>query len=181
MQWKIGIAIMGLAVFMGASGAFAQMMNGSQQGMMQQGEQQEDNYTAPPENDLPMPYHRDMRGDGMGYGYGMGPGMMDGNGMGPGMMGEYGMGPGMMHGYGGSNMGYDMGLGGYCDAPYCQSPEKMQQFYGDTKEIRKKLHDLRFEYGEKMRDPNTTVGELQQMQKQMYEMQQQLMEKARQQ
>ena len=95
---------------------------------------------------------------GRGYGYGMGPGMMGGYGYGrgPGMMGPgygYGMGPGMM----GPGYGYGMGYGGgYGPCPLCRgyqgpqfsSPEEYSKFLDATREKRKKLNNLMFEYDE---------------------------------
>jgi len=125
-------------------------------------------------------------GPGMmgGYGgYGMGPGMMGGYGgygMGPGMMGGYGygMGPGMMGGY-----GYGMGPGmmgnyGYGRCPNCgayqgqrfESNEEYSKFLDDTKEQRKKLHDLLFEYNEEMGSPAPDREKLSKMEKEIYEL-----------
>lgn len=39
------------------------------------------------------------------------------------------------------------------------------------------MHDLCFEYGEKKRDPQTTIGELQEMQEQLMDLRKQLWEK----
>jgi len=122
-----------------------------------------------------------------GYvGYGMGPGMMGGYGgygygMGPGMMGGYGgysMGPGMMGGY-----GYGMGPGmmgnyGYGTCPNCgayqgqqfRSNEEYSKFLDDTKEQRKKLQNLMFEYNEEMRSPNPDTEKLTKMGKEIDEL-----------
>jgi len=123
-----------------------------------------------------------MMGGYGGYGYGMGPGMMGGYGgygMGPGMMGGYGygMGPGMMGGYG---MGPGMmgGYGGYGTCPNCgayqgqqfRSKEEYSKFLDDTKERRKKLHDMMFEYNEEMRSPNPDREKLSKMEKEIYEL-----------
>ena len=116
-------------------------------------------------------------------GRGFGPGIMPGYGMGPGIMGGYGMGPGMMPGFGmrhGYGMGYGMmGMGGH---GYCQGPDTMwnyrdeefNKFLDETKETRRKLHDLRFEYGEMVRKPTTTIEDLRRMEKEMYELQEKL-------
>jgi hypothetical protein len=133
-------------------------------------------------------------GPGMmgGYGYGMGPGMMGGHGygMGPGMMGGhgYGMGPGMMHNYGygrGSGMyggcGYGPWTKGDCygrdNAPGYQSPEQYQKFMEETKILRKKLHDLRFEYAEVLRDPKSTGEDRKNLEKEISDLQQKIQEK----
>ena len=123
-----------------------------------------------------------MMGGYGGYGYGMGPGMMGGYGgygMGPGMMGGYGgygMGPGMMGGYGGYGMGPGMmGNYGYGVCPYCggfqgqqfNSNEDYAKFLDDTKEQRKKLNNLMFEYNEEMRSPNPDKEKLAKMGKEI--------------
>ena len=58
------------------------------------------------------------------------------------------------------------------------SPENHTQFLEDTKELRRNLYNLRFEYGEKARNPETTIGELQKMEEQMSDLQKQIREKA---
>jgi len=85
-------------------------------------------------------------GYGTGPGYGMGPGMMGGGygygpgyGTGPG----YGMGPGMMGGYGPGPRGYGQG----------NQNEVCQKFFDETAELRKELHNKRFEYSEALRNP----------------------------
>lgn len=93
---------------------------------------------------------RDQRG-----GYGMGPGMMGGSGMGPGMMRRHGMEP---------------------DA-YIQSAE-CQKFYDDTAQLRKQLHDKRFEYFETVRNPKTTMGTVAELQEEMRELQEKIYSKA---
>jgi len=131
-------------------------------------------------------------GPGMmgGYGYGMGPGMMGGYGgygygMGPGMMGGYGgyggygMGPGMMGGYGGYGMGPGMmGNYGYGRCPNCgayqgpqfKSNEDYYKFLDATKEQRRKLQGLMFEYNEEMRSPNPDREKLAKIGKEMDEL-----------
>lgn len=85
-------------------------------------------------------------------------GMMGGMGMGSGMMGDMGMGSGMTG---------EMGMMGG-KSPMMQnfgSVEDFETFLEETKEQRRKLHTMRFEYMEKMRQPETTIGELKQMKK----------------
>jgi len=124
----------------------------------------------------------------MGYGgYGMmgagGCGMMGGHGMGPGMMGQggYGMGSGMMghhqmmHGsaagmMGGCGMGSGM-MRGFDTKEY-------DKFMNDTKDLRKKLHDKKFEYIETMRQPDTTRKTMLLLQEEMYDLQKQIYEKS---
>jgi mono/diheme cytochrome c family protein len=110
---------------------------------------------------------------GMMRGYGVGAGMMGGYGMGPGMMGGYGMGPGMMGGYGMGGYGMGPGMMGYSR----QSPE-CQKFYDDTAQLRKELHDKRFEYFETLRNPKTTMGTVSNLQKEMWELQEKIYSKA---
>ena len=186
MKKTIFFAALAVALGMNAGIGKAQMPGGGP-GMMQGYEDQEESRPNPQNN----PY---MMSPGMMGGYGMGPGMMGGYGMGPGMMGGYGMGPGMMGGYGmgpqmmggcggrmsapcygygpGMMEGYGYGKKGYPD------PQKYKKFYDETKELRKKLHDLRFEYGEMMRNPDTTMKEKMDIEKQMFELQQKIQEKA---
>jgi hypothetical protein len=132
-----------------------------------------------------------MMGPGaMGYGgsgimgYGMGQGMMGYGGcgmMGPGAMGYggygmmgrhqmmhgmgYGMGQGMA-GYGGCGMmGHGMGPGmmhGYDSDTY-------EKFMNDTKDLRKKLHDKKFEYYEAVRQPDITREDVSKIEKEMWE------------
>jgi len=107
-----------------------------------------------------------------GYGYGMGPGMMGGYGgygMGPGMMGGYGygMGPGMMGGYGG--YGICPNCGAYQGQQF-KSNEDYSKFLDDTKEQRRKLQNLMFEYNEEMRSPNPNREKLANMEKVMDEL-----------
>jgi len=125
-----------------------------------------------------------------GYGYGMGPGMM-GYGMGPGMMGGYGhgmqhnmmgggcygMGPGMMGSYGygmGPGMmgsyGYGMGpgmMGYYSPEQYDKQFKENQDFLNETREMRKKMHALRFDYAEALRNPETDKKELERLNAEM--------------
>ena len=68
----------------------------------------------------------------------------------PGMMGGYGMGrPGMMGGYGQGYMYRENGM------PRFRSTADYDKFLDETKELRKKMHDLRFQYGEMMRRSDT--------------------------
>ena len=114
-------------------------------------------------------------GPGMRGGYGMGRGMMGGYGMGHGMMGGYGMGPGMMRGYGMGHRGaYGRGYGGRSGT----SPEVYQKFMDETASLRKKIHDKKFIYFEAARNPKTTRENLFKMEKELYELRQQLQENA---
>ena len=103
-------------------------------------------------------------------GRGMGSGRMRGYGMGPGMMGDYGMGPGMVEGYG---MGPGMMGPGY----YNQS-EECQKFLDETAELRKELHDKRFEYMEALRNPKTTIETDAKLRKKIDDLQEKISKKA---
>jgi hypothetical protein len=133
-----------------------------------------------------------MMGPGMMHGYGMGPGMMGGYGgygMGSGMMGGYGhsmhhnmmgggcygMGPGMMGGYG-HGMGPGM-MGYHSPEQYEKQFRENQEFLNDTKTLRKKLHDLKFDYGEAWRDPETKPEDLEKINAEMKKTRKQIYEK----
>lgn len=175
MHKRVFITTMALGMFLVLNSVQAQMM-GSGPEMM---EDQQQAIKARQQKFQNMRYH-DMMDE-----YGYGPGMM---GYGPGMMGGYG--PGMMHGYG---MGYGMmgdhhGMGwgmmggqGFCQGPmnlFEYGSDQYNEFMNETRDTRKKLHDMRFEYGEMQRNPKSTIADLKDMQKKMYELQKELMEKA---
>ncbi len=124
------------------------------------------------------------QGYGMGcgpmMGQGMGPGMMGmmhgmmGRGMGQGMMGGSGMGSGMMMGpgmMGGSGMGPGM-MGGYYGS------EQQRKFLDETATLRKKIHGKQFEYFEASRDPKASREKLMKLERELFELRQQLQEKA---
>ena len=96
------------------------------------------------------------------FAYAQGPGMMGGGrGMGPGMMGEgYGMGPCMM------GQGYNW-----------QSAE-CQKFHDDTVQLRKQLHEKRFDYFEASRNPKTAAEDLTKIEKEIKDLQDKLYLKA---
>jgi hypothetical protein len=108
-----------------------------------------------------------------GYGgYGRGPGMMGG-------YGGYGRGPGMMGGYGGYGMGpgmmgnYGYGVCPQCGrmgGPYFNSNEEYTNFLNQTKEQRKKLNNLMFEYNEEINSPNPDREKLAKMEKEIDEL-----------
>ncbi len=152
-----------LTLLLAATPAMAQMMGNPDQHMTQQQQQR-----MPQQQNYPYQMNPNMMG---GYGYGMGPQMMGGYGygMGPQMMGGYGMGPQMMGGY-----GYGMGpqMMGSCGLhqPYYGSTEDYTKFLDDTKDQRRKMHALMFEYGETARSPNPDKEKLQKMEKEMNEL-----------
>ena len=87
--------------------------------------------------------------------------------MNPGMMGGYGMGPGMMGGYGG--YGTCPNCGAYQGQQF-KSNEDYSKFLDETKEQRKKLHEMMFEYNEEIRSPNPDREKLSNMEKEIYEL-----------
>jgi len=131
-----------------------------------------------------------MRGPGMmGGGYGgqmMGPGMMGGGQQGQ-MMGPGMMGGGYGGGYGGQMMGPGTRGGNFGSCP-CgawfgqnyQNNDAYHKFMDDTVDLRKELNGKRFEYAEMMRNPNTSREEIASLEKEIFNLQQQLHDKARQ-
>jgi hypothetical protein len=125
---------------------------------------------------------------GGGYGYGMMPNMMGYN-MGPQMMGSYGYGmnPGMMGGYGygmnpqmmggyGQGMGPNM-MGYYSPEQYEKQYKEFQGFLDDTRELRKKLHTLKFDFVEAQRNSATKREDLEKMNSEMEGIWKQIFEK----
>lgn len=187
-----------LALASVVSSASAQMMGPGQS--MMQGYDRQPNYPPPQQQPYPPMMHPNMMGP---YGmigpqmmgnYPMGQQMMGGYGPGPQMMGPYGMhnpmigrfgnpmGPSMMGKYGylphmaGSCWGYGYGYGeGKSGAG---TSEDFEKFLDDTKELRKKLHAMKFDYMEMLRNPNATIEDRIEMEKEMFELQQQLQQKA---
>lgn len=138
-----------LASFLAAGAASAQTGHEGMQAM-----QAEPGTAAPP---AAAPMAPGMMGGKMGQG-----GMM-GGGMG-GMMGGKGM-CGMMGGMMGPGMG-------------TLSPEAQQKFLDATKDLRKKLHDKQFEYGEAARNPKADKKELLKKRKELWDIQQKIHTKA---
>ncbi len=175
MKKPIYLPMVLFVVLITAWGAQAQMMGGGGgRGMMGEPGNQPGTLPQAQEEESFM-MHPGMMGC-----YGMGPGMMGGYGMGPGMMGGYGMGPGMMGGHGMGPMKRHMmeeywGEGGM--KPF-RSPEQYEKFLDATRDMRKKMHDLRFEYGEMMRNPATTMGDLKKKEQEMTELRRKIMEQA---
>ena len=184
---KKTILVTSLMLLLAAAPAMAQMMGGGQQMMggqdaqssQQVMEQQQMQQTAPTGGQY---YSQHMNrgmmggyGQGMGpqmmgtgthpcmsgYGYGMHPGTMGGHGYGmhPGMMGGgygYGRNPGMMGGYG---MGPGM-MGYYSPEQYEKQFKEHQDFLDESRELRKKLHTLKFDFTEARRNPETKRDDL---------------------
>ncbi|MEN8232140.1 MAG: hypothetical protein ABFR35_05610 [Thermodesulfobacteriota bacterium] len=185
---KKTILVTSLMLLLAVGPAMAQMMGGGQQMMggqdakssQQMMEQQQMQQTAPTQGqNYPQYMNRGMMGGG--YGYGMNPGMMGGGygyGMNQGMMSGYGQGmmPNMMgtgthpcmsgYGYGinsGTMGGYGMGpgmMGYYSPEQYEKQFKKHQDFLDETRELRKKLHNLKFDFSEAQRNPDTKREDL---------------------
>jgi|Deesub1362B_J571_1020462.scaffolds.fasta_scaffold00139_9 hypothetical protein len=81
--------------------------------------------------------------------------------------GSHMMGPGM------HTTGWNCG-GGACFGPYGYD----KKFLDETRELRKQLHDKRFEYFEALRDPNIKPETITKLEKELSELQQKLYEKA---
>lgn len=157
-----------IAMLITTVSAKAQMMGGGGSMMQEPGGQQES--MSQTQKDEPFMMHPGMMGC-----YGMGPGMMMGGGMGPGMMGGYGMGMGHMKRHMMEEYGWEPGMQRF------GSTEEHEKFLDATRDLRKKMHDLRFEYGEMMRNPATTMGDLKKMEQEMSELRRKIMEQAGQQ
>ena len=101
--------------------------------------------------------------------------MMGGHGMMP-MMKGMGKGAMMM---GGCNMGMGsmMGMMGMNPALDSKDRAAFRKFMEETREIRKELHELRFNYMEARWNPDSTIGELQEMADKMDRLQAELTEK----
>ncbi|MDP2757151.1 MAG: hypothetical protein ACYCX0_05045 [Desulfurivibrionaceae bacterium] len=105
--------------------------------------------------------------------------------MAPGMMGGT-MGKGMMHGkmdnqggmMGGKGMCGMMGSGMMDPGMGTLSPEARQKFLDATTELRKKLNDKQFEYGEAARNPKIDKKELLKKRKELWDVQQKIHGKA---
>lgn len=162
--------------FLATAPAFAQtMMGGNEMGPGMMTENQQQNSNVPNDEyvrhmqERMMKNNYSMMGGGynmmgsygmipmIGKGYGTPPcttgggyNMMNRSDMMPMMMGGYGMMP-MMGGFGMmQNLGYD-------------NYKKYEAFAKETKDLRKKLHDLMFEYGEARWNPDTKIGDLNKM------------------
>ena len=88
--------------------------------------------------------------------------MMEPPGGGPAQQNQPAMGPMMMGG-----PGMMMGPGGY-------DSERYEKAMEETRELRKKMHDMKFEYFEAMRNPKTSREDLHKKQKEMWELRQKI-------
>ncbi len=148
MKKIILTAVIALTMAIGAGNGNARMMDGGQQANM-----------AGHKSGMMTDGGMGMKGNMMGSGM-MGGKMM----MGSEMMGSGMMGGNMMMGSG--MMGPGMGM---------QNMKRYNRFMDKTKELRRKLYDMKFDYGEAMRNPKTTMGDLQRMRQEMGRLQRQIM------
>ena len=118
-------------------------------------------------------YAHDNGGGSEYDGHGM---MMGGSGYGM-MNSGYGMGSGMMEDYGFNRGGHHypsaagFGRNGW-------TSEQNQKFLDDTAELRKEMHDKRFEYMEAVRNPKSTRQQLSMMEKEMIDLRDKIYDKA---
>jgi hypothetical protein len=164
MKRIICVALLSMALAISAGNVNAQKMS-DMPGQQMTGQSQQQSHPAGQEGQQQMQPGMMMGNRGMGM---MAPGMMRNmmsGGMQPGMMmGSRGMmGPGMM----GSMMGGSMHFGMMMSPMMCLAAGmdkkkivQYEKFIQETKAMRKKLWDLRFEYGEALWNPNTTMKEL---------------------
>ena len=127
-----------------------------------------------------------MMGQGI-KGYSGGMGMMGSGGMGmmgQGMMGNRGMGmmgPGMMGSGGMGMMGSGMMMGspmmGFAAGMNNEKISQYKNFIKKTRKMRKKLYDMRFEYGEALWNSKTTLKNLQEKLTKMNQLQQEIQQK----
>jgi hypothetical protein len=206
MKRKIFITALAVSLIIGTGMSFAQMMGGGPGPAMMEGTDQQQAAPPAQQQNSPYQMYPGMMGPGYGGydmgsgmmgpgygGYGMGPGMMGpgygGYGMGPGMMGPgyggYGMGPGMMGpGYGGYGMGPGMmgpGQWGGCGGWYQGGPgeygEKYNKALEETRELRRQLNVLQFDYYEALRNPNITTEKKKDMAKEIFELNEKIRQK----
>lgn len=87
------------------------------------------------------------------------------------------MGQGMMGGMMGQMGGYGMmGPGGY--GMQGTNPEAYQKYLDDTADLRKKLHNKKFDYFEAMRNPNMKRETIMKLEKEMLDIQWAIYEKS---
>jgi hypothetical protein len=79
-------------------------------------------------------------------------------------------------GWGGGHMmgsGYGGHMGGWTGPRY-GTEQTDQKFLDETADLRKELHNKRFEYFEAQRDPDTTTKTLTKLEKEIYELQEKI-------
>ncbi len=94
--------------------------------------------------------------------------------------GGWGGGHMMCPGYGGGHMmgpGYGGHMGGWTGQGY-GTKQTDQKFLDETADLRKELHNKRFEYFEAQRDPDTTTKTLAKLEKEIYELQEKIYKNA---
>jgi len=161
----ITVLVLGLLSTYGFAGMEGHMMH---QGMM--GGSGSEGHEGMPDEYMMNPY---MMGGMMGRGMMGGCGMMGGGMMGRGMMGGCDMmGGGMMGSGMMSGCGMGPGMWGY---GYQQ--KAFQKFLDDTKDLRKELHNLKFEYFEAVRNPDSKPEDIDKLEKEMNELQKKIYEK----
>jgi hypothetical protein len=180
---KIVLAIIALP-FLATGPVIAQTMGsgGMGPGMMTESQQQLSN--VPNQTYLQHMQANPQANMMMNRGYGMmggGSNMMGNYGMMPMMGGGYGMTPcttggsyNMMRHNGMMSM---MGGLGMMQTPGLDNLKKYETFAKETRNLRKKLHDLMFDYGEARWNPDTTVGELNKMAEEMNQLRQDIQKK----
>jgi len=114
--------------------------------------------------------------------------------MGQGTAGEIQQGQGAAPGYGGHMMGGMMGQGGHMMGPGGHmgcgehmmgggmlgygSEEEQQKFLNDTTDLRRAMHNKKFEYSEALRNPDIKRATLLKLKKEMLEIKVKMYEKA---
>jgi hypothetical protein len=90
-----------------------------------------------------------------------------------------------MMGYGGGyacpGYGWRGNANRWNSGQYGWNNERTQKFLNDTEQLRKKLNDLRFEYREALRNPNTSQEQLAKIEKDMIDLRAKIWDKAQQQ
>jgi len=165
------VALLGMALVISSGNVGAQKMGNMSGQQMMMGKEEGQSHHAGQQK------QQQMQSGMMGQG---GSGMMMGSGMMPGMMMRM-MGPRKMDKMMGKTMmsGMMMGSPMMCLAAGMDAEKVAQyeKFMKETRDIRKKLYDLRFQYTEALWNPETTVGQLRGMLQEMSPLQKQIQEK----
>jgi Spy/CpxP family protein refolding chaperone len=97
-------------------------------------------------------------------------------GQGGGHMGGYGM---TGSGYGGGHMGTaNAGQMGDRTSPGYGTNQTDQKFLDETADLRKELHEKRYEYAEAVRNPDTKRSTIRELEKEIYELEDKIYEKS---
>ena len=187
---KKTILVTSLTLLLATTPAMAQMMGGGGSGgnQMMGGQDTRSNQQMMQQQQM----QQAAATGGQNYSQHMNPGMMGaygGYGMGPQTMGNYGYGMGhheMMHGY----SGYPNKMGGYgynagrqainpeAEKQYKEYHEKTNRFFDETKELRKELHSLKFDYHEALRSTPEPSEKLDKMRREMFDLHQKIYNKS---